>query len=165
MSNFRKIIAALGISEYSRGIFNYAARLATAIDADLTVVHVINSRDVDTVRRISAMGYNVDGEHYLQNVREDRMRFLEDIFSQSAFPRERLHILIQVGNPIEELLKLTLEEDADMIVMGPKGSTDLTHVLVGSVASKLFRHSPITVVSYREEKLASRLRDRIHKDL
>ena len=49
-----------------------------------------------------------------------------------------------------------------MVVMGPKGRTDLEHVLVGSVASKLFKRSPATVVSYRSESQAKRLKEHIH---
>jgi nucleotide-binding universal stress UspA family protein len=45
--------------------------------------------------------------------------------------------------------------------MGVKGSTDLEQIFIGSVAEKLFRRSPVTVISYRDEKSAQRLRKRI----
>ncbi len=70
-----------------------------------------------------------------------------------------------MGNPIDELLKLVLEESIDVVVMGPKGRTDLEHVLVGSVAEKIFRRSPATVISYRDETVAERYRNRIKKHL
>jgi nucleotide-binding universal stress UspA family protein len=70
-------------------------------------------------------------------------------------------MVFQIGNPIDELLKLILAEDIDVIVMGPKGRTDLEHILVGSVAEKIFRRSPATIISYRGDKVAERLKKRI----
>ncbi len=46
--------------------------------------------------------------------------------------------------------------------MGVKGRTDLEHILIGSVAEKLFERSPVTVISYRDEKSRQRLKKRIH---
>ena len=68
-----------------------------------------------------------------------------------------------VGNPWDELLKLIVAEEIDVVVMGPKGRTDLEHVLVGSVAEKVFRRSPATVISYRDETIAKRLHKRLHQ--
>ncbi|GBC61602.1 universal stress protein [Desulfonema ishimotonii] len=164
MEEFKKILVALGISEYSEGIYRYAVKLATALESELIVVNVIHARDVEAVASISSMGYQVNGAHYIQGVREERKRFLSAIMNQAPFPEDRVRVLIRVGNPMDQLLKTIVQENADMVVMGPKGRTDLEHVLVGSVALKLFRRSPVTVVSYRDEKLAARLRKKIHPE-
>ena len=161
MSEFRKIMVALGITQYSEGIFRCAARLATALDGDLLVVNVINSRDVEAVRSISAMGYEVDGGHYVEGVRADRKAFLKAIIDRTGFPQDRVEVVVKVGNPYEKLLEIIVRENVDMVVMGPKGRTDLEHMLVGSVASKIFRKSPVTVVSYRSEAEGEQLRRHI----
>ena len=70
-------------------------------------------------------------------------------------------LIFKVGNPVDELLKLIVKEHIDMVVMGVKGRTGLEHVLIGSVADKLFHNSPVPVVSFRDEKNAERLRKRI----
>jgi len=160
----QKIMVALGFFPHAEELFNYAAGLALKLDADLTVVHVINSRDVAAVTTISGMGYEVDEEHYIENVRKERRGILDGIVKGSSFPTNRIHTIFKVGNPVDELLKVAVEEKADMIVMGTKGRTDLAHVLVGSVAEKVFRRSPVPVVSYRDEKTAERMRHRIHMD-
>ena len=164
MSEFRKILVALAITPYSEHIFTYAAKLGTALDAELLVVNIINARDVEAVRSISAMGYEVDGGHYVEGVRADRAIFLTDIIERSGFPKKRVRTVIKVGNPYEKLLQIIVQEDVDMVVMGPRGRMDLEHMLVGSVASKIFRKSPVTVVSYRSEADADRLRQDIRTD-
>jgi nucleotide-binding universal stress UspA family protein len=157
MGKTKKIMVALALAEHSQGIFDYAVDLATSLNADLIVANVINERDVRAVSQVSSMGYNVDGEHYIAGVREERMRVGETIVKASAFPSDRVTTVVRVGNPVKELLAVAVEEKVDMIVMGPRGRTDLEHFRIGSVAEKLFRKSPITVVSYRDEKHATRL--------
>lgn len=163
MKNVRKVLVALAFSDYSKGTFAFAADFARCTKAELIVASVINERDVESVRTISAMGYDVDGEHYVRNIKAERARLLEDIISGSDFPPDRIRTVFVVGNPWDELLKLIVEEEIDVVVMGPKGRTDLEHVLVGSVAEKVFRRSPATVISYRDETIAKRLHKRFHQ--
>ena len=65
------------------------------------------------------------------------------------------------SHSVDELLKTIVKENVDMVVMGLKGRTDLEHVLVGSVAEKLFRKSPVPVVSHRDKNSAEKLRQRL----
>ena len=74
---------------------------------------------------------------------------LEEMLKNIDIERDRVKAVFHVGHPLEMLLKTIEEENIDMVVMGPKGRTDLRHVLVGSVAEKMFRHCPVPLVSYR----------------
>ena len=49
MDEIKKIMVALGFSEYAEGIFNYADKLAAKLGAELIVANIINSRDVEAV--------------------------------------------------------------------------------------------------------------------
>ena len=82
--------------------------------------------------------------------------------NEFSFPAEKVKTVIRVGDPADELLKTAVKENVDMIVMGIKGRTNLEYMFVGSVAEKMFRRSPVPIVSYRDEKNAERLRKRIH---
>jgi nucleotide-binding universal stress UspA family protein len=165
MEEIRKILApvALGPVEFTQGLVSYAGKLAKALEARLVLANIINSRDVDAIQRISSMGYDVDGEHYVSGIRSEREKYLSYIIQKAALEDQKVRTLIEVGNPIDQLLRIIVDEEVDMVVMGPNGATNLEHVLVGSVASKLFRRSPATVVCYRDEKMADRLRKRIHQ--
>ncbi|MBE9579999.1 MAG: universal stress protein [Proteobacteria bacterium] len=149
MSEIKRILAAIAFSKYSEGILNYASRLANDLDAELVVANVINVRDVQAVGRIEAMGYRVDVDEYVKGVKEERAASLEKMLETISFPIERVRSICKVGHPAEKLLQVIEEEAVDLVVMGAKGRSDLPHVLLGSVAEKMFRHSPVPVLSYR----------------
>ena len=162
MKTVKTIMVALGFSDYCGGLFGYAARLAEKLDADLLVASIINERDVEAVGRVASMGFEVDGEHYVEGIRNERRKLLEEYLQESGFPADRVRAIIQVGNPLDELLRITVTEDVQMLVMGVRGRSELEHIFIGSIAEKLFRRSPVTIVSYRDEKSARRLRKRVH---
>lgn len=90
-----------------------------------------------------------------------RKEQLERILDENSTPKEKVRSMFLIGNPMDELLKFTVKEKIDMIVMGVKDRTNLEYTFIGSVAAKLFRRSPITIVSYRGKKHAQGLRKRI----
>jgi nucleotide-binding universal stress UspA family protein len=161
MDDTEKIMVALAFSDYAEGIFNYAAKLAKRLNAELIVASIINSRDVAAVGTISSMGYDVDAENYVATIKKERETRLAQIVKASTFPTDKIKSIIRVGDPVDELLKTAVKENVDMIVMGIKGRTNLEYMFVGSVAEKMFRRSPMPIVSYRDEKNAQRLRNRI----
>jgi len=161
MDDAHRIMVAIGFTEYSEELLGYAAGIADSIGAEMIVVNIINLRDVEAVGAVAAMGYEVDSEHYVSGVKEERRRALEQMLKKISFPAEKIRSVFNVGHPVEELLKIAAKENVDLIVMGIKGRSDLEHMLVGSVAEKVFRRSPIPILSYRDEKSAQRLKKHI----
>jgi nucleotide-binding universal stress UspA family protein len=161
MNGMKKLLVATGCSDYSRGLFRYSINLARSMEAEIIVASIINSRDVDAVSRISSLGYEVDGEHYVEGVRQEREKYISRLLQEENAIPDKVRMVILVGNPIDELLTLSVKEKVDMIVMGIKGRTDLAKFFVGSVAEKVFRRSPVPVLSFRDEKSEARLRKRI----
>jgi nucleotide-binding universal stress UspA family protein len=56
------------------------------------------------------------------------------------------------GHPAEEILKLSENIPADLIVMGTLGKRGLDRFLLGSVAEKVSRTSKVPVMIVRGEK-------------
>jgi len=157
MKPIQKIMVPLAFSSISKDILQYAAELATALNADLLLVNVINERDIEAVQVISSFGYKIDEEHYVEEVKKQRIDLLEEMVSELDFPEEHLHFVLKLGKPAKVLLKVAAQEKVDMIVMGVKAQSELIHAFTGSVADKLFHRSPITIVSYRDEHTAAKL--------
>ena len=161
MDEIKKLMVAVDLAEYAEGLVNYAVQIAESLHAELVVANIINTRDVEAVGMVAAMGYEVDSEHYVSGITEERQETLNQIFARLSFPANKLRTIIKVGHPVDELLKIAMNENVDMLIMGVKGRTDLDNIFIGSVAEKLFRRSPVTIVSYRDDKNKERLRKRI----
>ncbi len=161
MDPIKKIMVAVGFTEYAEGLLSYAARIAEIMNAELLIVNIINVRDVEAVGSIAAMGYDVDSESYVSGIKEERRQVLDKILAKIALPADKMRAIFQIGHPVEELLKIAMRENVDLMVMGIKDRTDLEQILVGSVAEKIFRRSPVPILSYRDEKNAARLKKHI----
>lgn len=161
--DIKKIMVALAFTKNAPSIFNYAAGIAEKFGAEITIISIINSRDVEAIESVATMGYNVDSEHYIKDIKKERERLLKGITKDSNFPDEKIKTIFRVGNPTDEILTAIVGESIDMIVLGVKGHTNLEHVFIGSVADKIFRKSPIPVVSFRPEDHAKKLLKRIKK--
>lgn len=159
-----KILVPLAFSKYSTGILKYAADLADSLNAHLIVVNVVNERDLEAVERISSFGYKVDGEHYVDTIQKEREEELVDLLKDLTLPDEQVTFKFRVGEPTTELLKIVVKEKVDMVVMGMKAK-DVRHIFAGSVAERMFRKCPATIVSYREDDIARRLEKRAIKHI
>ncbi|MBC8209388.1 MAG: universal stress protein [Desulfobulbaceae bacterium] len=162
MEKVRRILVPLAFSPYSQGIIDYGVMLATALDVDkLIFASIINIRDVEAVETIASFGYKVNEHDYIESIQEQREALMQKMLTGHDFPEDRVKLVMKVGKPADRLLQLALKEEVDMIIMGVKAKSEIVHAFTGSVAERLFRRSPITIVSYRDEKIAAPLRERI----
>lgn len=158
----KKILVPIAFSKYSKGILTYAADLAQATGAELLVANVINQRNLDAVDKITSFGYKVDISHYMETLKKERREELEKMLSSLTLPDEKVSYTFCVGDPAGELLKLVVDRDIDTVVMGVK-TKDISHIFTGSVAEKMFRKCPATIVSYRDDDIAARLRKKLDR--
>lgn len=166
MGEFKRILVAIAFTPHAQGILDHAAALASKLDAEaLIAVSIINTRDVQAVGTISALGYDVNSEDYVKGIKAERRDILDGYLKKTAFPDEKIRVIFKVGDPVNELLKISLKEQVDLIVMGTKGRTNLEYALVGSVAEKIFRRSPVPILSYRSKEHAERLKKNIRKTI
>ena len=161
MGATKKILVAVGSSQYNEDLLKYAAGIAQSMNAELIITSIINKRDIDAVATIAAMGYEVDGKNYVAGLKKERQQELDLILKKVGQSPEKIRTVFKTGNPSDELLKIAVKENVDLIIMGIKGRSDLEYFFVGSVAEKVFRRSPIPILSYRDEVNAERLKKHI----
>lgn len=59
----------------------------------------------------------------------------------------RAECIVRVGDPFHQIMEARDETDAELIVMGTRGLTGLEHALIGSVAERVVRRSPVAVLT------------------
>ncbi len=151
-----KILVPIAFSKYSKGILTYAAELAKLTGAELLIANVINERDLEAVDKITSYGYKVDIEHYMETIKAERRAELNKLTESLTLPDDKVTFSFYIGDPTNELLKLVVDQKIEMVVMGVK-TNDIRNIFTGSVAERMFRKCPVTVVSYRDEEISERL--------
>lgn len=159
-----RILVPIAFSRFSRGILEYAAGLARPLGARLLIANVVNERDLKAVERIASFGYKVDGDHYIATIQKERAALLGELVEELGIGDDDYEYVFLAGDPADELLRLVVAENVDMVVMGTK-ARDLRHMFAGSVAEHMFRKCPVPVTFYRGEEVARELEKKIRKDM
>lgn len=162
MDTIKKILVPLAFTDYSQGVFDCAVQVALKNDARILVLSIINSRDIESVDTIVSMGYDVDSEHYIENIRKDRKQILTQMAEDAKIETDKVKVLFKIGKPVDEILKVISKEAPDLVVMGTRGRSSLKNSIMGAVAEKVFKRSPVNILSYRDEGVKKSLAKKIH---
>jgi nucleotide-binding universal stress UspA family protein len=149
MKEIVKIMAAVDFSHYSKDVLEYAGAMAESMKSELVIVNVINNRDIEAMQRAAQMTKNFSVEGWVQSQKEERLELLQRLIEETSCGHLPIKILFRTGVPFKELMKEIEEEGPQLLVMGPKGRTDLPEVRVGSTAEKAFRRCPVPVLTVR----------------
>ncbi len=154
MNAIRRVMTCVDVSEYSKETIEFSLALTEESKMENVFFSVVDSRDIDAVK-MAARYYPelVYVQSFIEKATAERQQHIKDLIKEH-FPSvtKDFKIIVQVGHPVGEILEAIETEKIDLVVMGNKGSTNLTRTLFGSVAEKVFRHSPVPVLSFRDRK-------------
>jgi len=161
MRTVQRILAAIDLSAYSEATLARAADLARSMQASLLIGNIINARDLEIVKTVFrpvsehyASPYSsiyVPVERYVEEIKQERRDKIRQLVDRVAAGDVFGKTIFKVGVPFEELIAMIKDNNIDLLVMGPKGRTDLPHTLFGTTAEKMFRHCPVPLLSIRTE--------------
>jgi nucleotide-binding universal stress UspA family protein len=123
---------------------DYAIRLARTLKARLTVLHVIQPVPMAGVD----MGVALP-ETYLRELEEAVQRNMEEALTRVTAAGLTAERVVLYGVPFQEIVEAAKARQVDLIVMGTHGHTGLMYVFLGSVAEKVVRLAPCSVLVVR----------------
>ena len=142
MKPYQRLIAAIDFTPSCRNALREAVRLAGGSGAAITAVHVMDEFLVSELKRaLSTDQCSVRAEW------EARLRkFVDD----SDLGTPHVETEVRIGNAFFELSESCRVRQADLLVMGAKGSRNEPN-RVGVIAAKCVRKAPVDVLLVRED--------------
>ena len=140
---FKKILLAVDDSPMAEKVAEKALELARQLNAELAVASVADSKFLMTEGGITPA-------EVIESIKND-LKKVHDLLINKIFKDFKVWTFVEEGHPHEAILKIGKEWNADMLIVGTHGRTGLAHLLLGSVAEQVIRHSdkPVLVIPAR----------------
>lgn len=148
-----RILVPTDFSPSSDAALEYAKMLAERFGASLHLLHILEQPTM-----AGAWG----SEAYIQElprIREAAEREAEARLDQAVTPAERARLNasteIADGQTADAIVDIGRRRGMDLIVMGTHGRSGIAHLLLGSVAEKVFRTATCPVLIVRGDQPAT----------
>jgi nucleotide-binding universal stress UspA family protein len=142
MATFKCILVPTDFSEPSQRALQLAIEMARGSSAELVVLHIC---EIPTYA-YAGMATPVD---LLSPISELAGQKLDELLTSLRAKLPAARGVLKVGVPWEQILATISDVGADLVVMGTHGRRGAAHVLLGSVAEKIVRMSPVPVLTVR----------------
>lgn len=146
MVSIRHILVPTDFSEPAAAALTYARALAEEFGSHLHIFHVVPEpyvypwgTEISTVPLADLMTQS----EALANTR------LAELIPSDQKPKGGLSTSTAVGTPVDRILDYIKDTHIDLVVMGTHGRGPVGHLLLGSVAERLVRRSPVPVLTVK----------------
>ena len=139
----QRILVPVEGSERSMEGLRYA--LEHFPDADFTILHAVSAGSGD-LGALSGTGGKLPEQGLEQEAAESVLHTAREVASKHGIEVEAEQIR---GRPDRAIVKYVEDNEYDLVVLGSHGRDGVARVLLGSVAEKVVRRSPIPVLVVR----------------
>ncbi len=141
MIAYQHILVPTDFSPVAERALEAAVDLALTFKSRLTLLHVWN---------LPVMGYAEGLTWPIDEMKTAAERALQETRERVAQRIPQAEAVLERGLAWERILDIVAKRDVDLVVMGTHGRRGLPRLLLGSVAEKLVRLSPVPVMTVSE---------------
>lgn len=154
----KNILYATDLSDSARYAYSYANDIAGKYDARITILYVVENINKTVEVQIRDMIGHAEWDRIkvekqkeiLKNIRKRVESFCIEMDEKDDQCRLAVEdVMIERGNPSEEILRVCKEIKADLIVMGSHGHSLLKDILIGSTARRVVKYSDKPVLTVK----------------
>ncbi|WP_353931600.1 universal stress protein [Okeanomitos corallinicola TIOX110] len=152
---FNNILVALDRSERSRQVFDQALALAKLTSAKLMLIHVLSPDEngFGDAMMVSNMDYypgwgDDSMKRYVEKLelhRSEGLEMLQAFCAEANKENINTEFTQNVGSAGKVICNLAKNWNADLIVIGRRGLSGITELLIGSVSNYVLHHAPCSV--------------------
>jgi nucleotide-binding universal stress UspA family protein len=153
---FRHILVALDLSELGRRVMQRAIALAQVTGARLTLLHVLSTEETmspamplipvpDFYSTLSATTMELYQEEW-KSFEARGKQVLEGYRREAEMAQVVVETVQQSGSPGRVICRLAQELDTDLILIGRRGHSGLSELLIGSVSNYVVHHGKCSVM-------------------
>ena len=145
----KRVVVAVDGSEASREVIDYAVHYANREkDAEMLFLHVVGT--VGERGRLFIEGSEkAEALHIGEEVKSEFEEFVRGQIARSGRTVPLMSVSVVAGVPYNEIVRFAEDHDADIIMIGHRGMSNLARFFLGSVASKVVAHAPCSVYVHR----------------
>jgi nucleotide-binding universal stress UspA family protein len=161
---FSSILVPVDFSPYSRRALEQAADLADRFHASIIALHVIDA-EVGVQVLASRLGISVVNpaiheREATADISDDEIKTVLDHQREQAYEALQaflppslasypLELRVVFGRPFERIIETAVKTEVGLIVMGTHGRTGLAHMALGSIAERVVRLAPCSVLTVK----------------
>jgi nucleotide-binding universal stress UspA family protein len=142
---YQHILAPIDFSPHSAAACAFATELAAKFGAELHVVHVYRPPVEFLSPYDLSVPTSLDGDS-----RELARKSLDEEQRKVQAAGVKCEARLLDGIADQAIVKAAVELGADLIVMGSRGHTGIVHAVLGSVAERVIRQSPVAVITVKD---------------
>jgi nucleotide-binding universal stress UspA family protein len=153
---FHKILVAVDNSTISQWVFEQALSLAKAANANLMLLHVLSSEEEGSPRPslIGIENYPPLASEIAELQQKEWIAYekrglemLRSYIEEASVLGVGAEFTQNVGSPGRTICDVARTWNADLIVVGRRGHTGLSELLLGSVSNYVLHHAPCSVLT------------------
>ena len=154
---YKKILVAIDMSEMNKKVFTQALALAQMSEATLSLLHILSTEEENSPLPIppdlTAMYPVIGNDLTLESWREQWENFEKkglELLKSRAEEASEAGVSTEFnqipGNPGRMICKFARDSEVDLIVVGHRGLTGLSEIILGSVSNYVVHHAPCSVM-------------------